>query len=151
MYLGRYVVGLNKISKKKKCTVLIKIHLSFNNPVSRFLFGRLVFHSLGFFRHFGSCLCRVCDASVQVGEICIVQTFQPTFRLGQRHQIERSHFFSTHERSKIRSKNLFLWPTMPLFSPFKTQTMHVKSFYTQQHCYVSPKNRDSNPGGAKLD
>jgi hypothetical protein len=35
-------------------------------------------------------------------------------------------------------------------SPFNTQTMHIKSFYTQQHCYVSLKNliplRDSNPG-----
>jgi hypothetical protein len=35
-------------------------------------------------------------------------------------------------------------------SPFNTQTMHIKSFYTQQHCYVFPKNllpwRDSNPG-----
>jgi hypothetical protein len=34
-------------------------------------------------------------------------------------------------------------------SPFNTQAMHIKSFYTQQHCYV-PKNlipyRDSNPG-----
>jgi hypothetical protein len=24
-------------------------------------------------------------------------------------------------------------------SPFNTQTMHIKSFYTQQHCYVSLK------------
>jgi hypothetical protein len=24
-------------------------------------------------------------------------------------------------------------------SPFNTQTMHIKSFYTQQHCYVFPK------------
>jgi hypothetical protein len=26
-------------------------------------------------------------------------------------------------------------------SPFNTQTMHVKSFYAQHHCYVSPQNR----------
>jgi hypothetical protein len=35
-------------------------------------------------------------------------------------------------------------------SPFKTQTMHIKSFYTQQHCYVSLKTlypvRDLNLG-----
>jgi hypothetical protein len=35
-------------------------------------------------------------------------------------------------------------------SPFNAQTMHIKSFYTKQHCYVSLKNflpwRDSNPG-----
>jgi hypothetical protein len=30
-------------------------------------------------------------------------------------------------------------------SPFNTQTMHVNSFYTQQHCYVSLKS--SYPGG----
>jgi hypothetical protein len=37
---------------------------------------------------------------------------------------------------------------MPLFLLFNTQTMHIKSLYTQQHCF--PKNlipwRDSNPG-----
>jgi hypothetical protein len=36
------------------------------------------------------------------------------------------------------------------FLLFNTQTMHNKSFYTQQHCYVFPKNlipwRDLNPG-----
>jgi hypothetical protein len=35
-------------------------------------------------------------------------------------------------------------------SPFNTQTTHIKSFYTQQHCCVFPENliprRDSNPG-----
>jgi hypothetical protein len=35
-------------------------------------------------------------------------------------------------------------------SPFNTQTMHNKSFYTQRHCYVFLKNLipwwDSNPG-----
>jgi hypothetical protein len=36
-------------------------------------------------------------------------------------------------------------------SPFNTQIMHSKSFYTQQHCHVSLKTlhapwRDSNPG-----
>jgi hypothetical protein len=35
-------------------------------------------------------------------------------------------------------------------TPFNTQTKHIKSFYTQKHCYVFPKNlipwRDSNPG-----
>jgi hypothetical protein len=35
-------------------------------------------------------------------------------------------------------------------SSFNTQTMHIKSFYTQKNCYVFPKNlipwRDSNPG-----
>jgi hypothetical protein len=30
-------------------------------------------------------------------------------------------------------------------SPFNTQTMHIKSFYTQQHCYVSLKTLC--PGG----
>jgi hypothetical protein len=34
-------------------------------------------------------------------------------------------------------------------SPFDPQTMHIKSFYTQQHCYVFPNNlttwRDLNP------
>jgi hypothetical protein len=43
-----------------------------------------------------------------------------------------------------------LWP-MPLFILFYTHTMHSKSFYTQQHSYVSLKPihipwRDSNPG-----
>jgi hypothetical protein len=28
---------------------------------------------------------------------------------------------------------------MPLFLLFNTQTMHIKSFYTQQYCYVSLK------------
>jgi hypothetical protein len=36
-------------------------------------------------------------------------------------------------------------------SPINTQTMHIKSFYTQQHCYVSPQKNltpwwDSNMG-----
>jgi hypothetical protein len=39
---------------------------------------------------------------------------------------------------------------MPSFLLFNSQTMHIKSFYTQQHCYVSLKNllpwQDSNPG-----
>jgi hypothetical protein len=40
---------------------------------------------------------------------------------------------------------------MPLgISPFKTQTMQIKSFYTEQNWYVSLKTlkpwRDSNPG-----
>jgi hypothetical protein len=52
-----------------------------------------------------------------------------------------------------------IWRTMSFlkfwqclyFSFFNTQTMHIKSFYTQQHCYVCfPKNlipwRDSSPG-----
>jgi hypothetical protein len=39
---------------------------------------------------------------------------------------------------------------MSLFLLFDTQTMHIKSFYTQQHCYDSLKTlhipwRDSNP------
>jgi hypothetical protein len=45
---------------------------------------------------------------------------------------------------------LNIFCTICVISPFKTQTMHIKSFYTQQHCYVSLKNlipwRDSNPG-----
>jgi hypothetical protein len=32
-------------------------------------------------------------------------------------------------------------------SPFNTQTMHIKSFYTQQHCYVSLKTL--YPGGIR--
>jgi hypothetical protein len=46
-------------------------------------------------------------------------------------------------------KKYILWP-MPLFLLFNTQTMHIKSFYTQKHCYIFPKNlipwRDSNLG-----
>jgi hypothetical protein len=48
------------------------------------------------------------------------------------------------------NNNLFkiylLWP-MPLFLLFNTQTMHIKSFYTQQHCYVSLKTL--YPGGIR--
>jgi hypothetical protein len=44
---------------------------------------------------------------------------------------------------------IFLWP-IAVISNFNTQTMHIKSFNTQQHCYVSLKNlipwRDLNPG-----
>jgi hypothetical protein len=36
---------------------------------------------------------------------------------------------------------------MPLFPIFNTQTMHIKSFYTQQHCYVSLKTLC--PGGIR--
>jgi hypothetical protein len=32
-------------------------------------------------------------------------------------------------------------------SPFKTQTMHIKSLYTQQHCYVSQQTL--YPGGIR--
>jgi hypothetical protein len=32
-------------------------------------------------------------------------------------------------------------------SPFKTQTMHIKSFNTQQHCYISLKTL--HPGGIR--
>jgi hypothetical protein len=45
-------------------------------------------------------------------------------------------------------KNIFV--ANGFISPLNTQTRHIKSFYTQQHCYVSLKNlipwRDSNPG-----
>jgi hypothetical protein len=41
---------------------------------------------------------------------------------------------------------LFLGP-MPLFLRFNTQTMHFKSLYTQQHCYVSLKTL--YPGGIR--
>jgi hypothetical protein len=34
---------------------------------------------------------------------------------------------------------------MPLFLLFNTQTMHIKSFYTQQNCYVPLKTL--YPGG----
>jgi hypothetical protein len=34
-----------------------------------------------------------------------------------------------------------------LISPFHTRTMHIKSFYTQQHCYVSLKTL--YPGGIR--
>jgi hypothetical protein len=44
---------------------------------------------------------------------------------------------------------LYIFVPNAVISPFNTQTMHFKSFYTQQHC-VSLKNlmpwRDSNPG-----
>jgi hypothetical protein len=36
---------------------------------------------------------------------------------------------------------------MPLFLTFNTQTMYIKSFYTQQHCYVSLKKL--YPGGIR--
>jgi hypothetical protein len=41
---------------------------------------------------------------------------------------------------------IFLWP-MPTFLLSNTKTMLIKSFYTQQHCYVSPiiPWRDLNP------
>jgi hypothetical protein len=39
-----------------------------------------------------------------------------------------------------------LWP-MPLVLLFNTQAMHIKSFYTQQHCYVSLKTL--HPGGIR--
>jgi hypothetical protein len=32
-------------------------------------------------------------------------------------------------------------------SPFNTQAMHIESFYTQQHCYVSIKTL--YPGGIR--
>jgi hypothetical protein len=45
-------------------------------------------------------------------------------------------------------KNIFV--ANAFISPFNTQTMHTKSFCTQQHCNVFPKNlipwQDSNPG-----
>jgi hypothetical protein len=45
-------------------------------------------------------------------------------------------------------KNMFV--ANAFISPFNTKTMHIKSFYIQQHCYVFPKNlipwRDLNPG-----
>jgi hypothetical protein len=46
-------------------------------------------------------------------------------------------------------KNIFV--ANAFISPFRTQTNQIKSFYTQQHCYLCfPKNhipwRDSNPG-----
>jgi hypothetical protein len=41
-------------------------------------------------------------------------------------------------------KKIFLWP-MPLFLHFNAQTMHFKSFYTQQQGYVSLKTL--YPGG----
>jgi hypothetical protein len=60
---------------------------------------------------------------------------------------------NTGKKTLFKNNFFFLWP-MPLLllsTPFKTQTMHIKSFYTQQHCYIGfPKNliprRDSNPG-----
>jgi hypothetical protein len=41
--------------------------------------------------------------------------------------------------------NIFVAKNFFLNSPFNTQTMHIKSFYTQQHCYVSLKTL--YPGG----
>jgi hypothetical protein len=41
---------------------------------------------------------------------------------------------------------ILLWP-MPLFLLSNTQTMHIKSFYAQQHCYVSLKTL--YPGGIR--
>jgi hypothetical protein len=44
----------------------------------------------------------------------------------------------------------YIFVANAFISPFNTQTMHIKSFYTQQHCYVTLKNlipwRDSNTG-----
>jgi hypothetical protein len=45
---------------------------------------------------------------------------------------------------------MFFFVANAFISPFNTQTMHIKCFYTQQKCYAFPKNliawRDSNPG-----
>jgi hypothetical protein len=35
--------------------------------------------------------------------------------------------------------SFFLILANAFISPFNTQTMHIKSFYAQQHCYVSLK------------
>jgi hypothetical protein len=52
-----------------------------------------------------------------------------------------------------RTLNIFLdiFVANAFISSYNTQTMHIKSLYTQQHCYVCfPKNlipwRDLNPG-----
>jgi hypothetical protein len=50
---------------------------------------------------------------------------------------------------RIALKNIFV--ANAFISTFNTQTMLIRSFYTQQHCYVSLKTlhspwRDSNPG-----
>jgi hypothetical protein len=51
---------------------------------------------------------------------------------------------------EIFFKSCFFIVANAFISPFNTKTMHIKSFYTLQHCYVSLKNlipwRDSNPG-----
>jgi hypothetical protein len=61
--------------------------------------------------------------------------------------------FRDSKRSGMRCgagirQNFFskFWP-MPLFLLFNTQTMHRKSFHTQQHCYVPLKN--FYPGGIR--
>jgi hypothetical protein len=41
--------------------------------------------------------------------------------------------------------NIFIFVADAFISPFSTQTMHIKSFNTQQHCYVSL--RTLYPGG----
>jgi hypothetical protein len=38
--------------------------------------------------------------------------------------------------SKYYQHKMYQSKTKPFISFFKTQTMHVKSFHTQQHCYV---------------
>jgi hypothetical protein len=41
----------------------------------------------------------------------------------------------------------YIFVANAFISHFNTQTMHIKSFYTQQHCYISLKTLwDSNPG-----
>jgi hypothetical protein len=58
----------------------------------------------------------------------------------------RRNFPRPEKEKKIVSfKNKILWPT-PLLLLFNTQTMHIKSFYTQQHCYVSLQ-KNLYPGG----
>jgi hypothetical protein len=44
-------------------------------------------------------------------------------------------------------KNFAIFVANAFISPFHTQTMHIKSFYTQQHCYVSVK--PLYPGGIR--
>jgi hypothetical protein len=44
-------------------------------------------------------------------------------------------------------KKIFFFVDNAFISPFNTQTMHIKLFYTKQHCYVSLKT--SFPGGIR--
>jgi hypothetical protein len=74
--------------------------------------------------------------------------------------VQRLFLLEGRKRGKGPGDQISLWTTRPkcspthffhffvaiaFISPFNTQTMPIKSFYTQQHCYVSLKT--FSPGG----
>jgi hypothetical protein len=65
-----------------------------------------------------------------------------------RHSFRNCRNISTKKDARV-NKNSFLKYIFgnAFISPFNTQTMHIKLFYTQKHAYVYLKTwRDSNPG-----